>query len=721
MKSLKHNFKFYVSLALVATLVQNIYADDDETQAQETQAEQKINLGKSYVYGSMMKSKLDELNRNVYEIDKESIIDRGYRSTEDIFRYTPFVGLTNVGLGSNLDLRGQGNRANTSVQVLVNGIYANMLDSSHGVTPLNTLSPNAIESIEILPGGGAVMYGNGTRGGVVNIITQRRYEQPFFTAGLSYSNIFSSTGDNYNADAKFGAKVGEGTYVSLGAAYINRGGPREGDKTSGAEANFGLIKDFAGGGHTLSFDVDYFYGDIKTTPNNSFTDNANPSRDDRKTAGLGDFHNNQQRLDVSLGYKVKTSENSTFDIKAFYHLNKINYVDSVTILSSYSYMNQTYTNVDVDQSGSLFDDQKAGLMLKYDLKHTNGRFILGLDSIYQMSKRTMAQFMPLGQMTYRISLPFEGNKWSNALYAIEKYDFTKRFSLTGGARYENAIYDVDVTNVHTLTMQNGASFNTVDAQGKIDDSLHNFALELTPNFQYSDSGNLYFKYEKGYLSPSPNNLGRRSGRTYVSTDLKQEDYHTFELGLKDYFGEVAMISAAAYYTLTTNEFYTIGNAHSANGVQYGNYDRTQRAGLELFSEQYLFGGILNLSESFTYIDAKILKNGGVSINERIPYVSNYKGTFGATLNLGRHWSIWTQNTFYGNQKDISGDTIKAYSLTDLGLNARYGGLTVSAGVRNLFDTFYYSYYNGDSSDTIAGYGYLIGMGRSAFIEARYTF
>lgn len=108
---------------------------------------------------------LDELNRNTYTLDKSQITDKGYTSSTTIFQYMPFVGLNDTGLGSNIDLRGQGARANTSVQVLINGVYANMLDSSHGVTPLNTLSPASIESIEILPGGGAVMYGNGTRGG----------------------------------------------------------------------------------------------------------------------------------------------------------------------------------------------------------------------------------------------------------------------------------------------------------------------------------------------------------------------------------------------------------------------------------------------------------------------------------------------------------------------------------------------------------------------------
>ena len=728
--------KYLLFFAALSSITQYTFSDDFNSQ---NEAHKKVKLGTSIVKATMMNSKLDELNRNVYEIDKESITDKGYRSTEDIFRYTPFVGLSNVGLGSNLDLRGQGNRANTSVQVLINGIYSNMLDSSHGVTPLNTLSPSSIESIEILPGGGAVMYGNGTRGGVVNIITQRRYEEPFFTAGLSYGNTIASTGHSYNADAKFGTKLGDRTYISLGAAYINRGGPRSGDKTSGAQANMGLIYDISqGGGHSLSFDVDYFNGIIRTSPNNSFMDIKNPSKDDRKTPGNGSLHNTQQRLDVSLGYKGELSENSKLDIKAFYHLNRINYVDSLTRLSSFSYMNMVLNNASADQSGSLFDDQKAGITAKYDLKHTNGLFILGAESIWNRGKRTMDQMidwsgnvsMGSGQVTgykHRILVPFVGTKWSNALYALEKYDFSKSFSLTGGARYEYAYYDVDVSyfNDMTITMTNSSVPSKYTTLGSLTDSLHNYALELTPSYRYSDSGNMYAKYERGYFSPSPNSMLRRSGSgsraSYTATNLKQETYDTFELGIKDFLGDSVMLSASAFYTLTHNEFYTQGNAHSVSGVTYGNYDKTQRVGLELFAEQYLFGGSLSLSESFTYVDARILQNNGASANLKIPYVSNYKGTIGANLALGRIFSLWTQNTFFGTSYDITQEKIKPYSLTDIGLNAKFSNLSLSAGVRNVFDTFYYSYYNHDSKDQIAGYAFLIGQGRSAFIEGRYTF
>ena len=733
--------KYLLFFAALSSITQYAFSDNFNSQNEaQKEAHKKVKLDTSIVKATMMNSKLDELNRNVYEIDKESIADKGYRSTEDIFRYTPFVGLSNVGLGSNLDLRGQGNRANTSVQVLINGIYSNMLDSSHGVTPLNTLSPSSIESIEILPGGGAVMYGNGTRGGVVNIITQRRYEEPFFTAGLSYGNTIASTGHSYNADAKFGTKLGDRTYISLGAAYINRGGPRSGDKTSGAQANMGLIYDITqGGGHSLSFDVDYFNGIIRTSPNNSFMDITNPSKDDRKTPGNGSLHNTQQRLDVSLGYKGELSENSKLDIKAFYHLNRINYVDSLTRLSSFSYMNMVLNNASADQSGSLFDDQKAGITAKYDLKHTNGLFILGVESIWNRGKRTMDQMIDwsgnvsMGNEAvtgykHRILVPFVGTKWSNALYALEKYDFSKSFSLTGGARYEYAYYDIDVSyfNDMTITMASGGRPIKYTTYGSLTDSLHNYALELTPSYRYSDSGNLYAKYERGYFSPSPNSMLRRNGSgnraSYTATNLKKETYDTFELGIKDFLGDSVMLSASAFYTLTNNEFYTQGNAHSVSGVTYGNYDKTQRVGLELFAEQYLFGGGLSLSESFTYVDARILQNNGVSVNNlKIPYVSNYKGTIGANIALGRIFSLWTQNTFFGTSYDITQEKIKPYSLTDIGLNAKFGDLSLSAGVRNVFDTFYYSYYNHDSSDQIAGYAFLIGQGRSAFIEGRYTF
>ena len=80
---------------------------------------------------------------------------------------------------TNIDMRGQGSSANFAVKVMVDGILLNTLDNNRlhaaGVTisPLDSVAIEDIERIEIIPGGGAVLYGNGTRGGAINIITKK--------------------------------------------------------------------------------------------------------------------------------------------------------------------------------------------------------------------------------------------------------------------------------------------------------------------------------------------------------------------------------------------------------------------------------------------------------------------------------------------------------------------------------------------------------------------
>lgn len=714
---------FTLSLALLnAQETQNI-------QQESKKQDEKVLLETAVVSAPIMRFSLDELNRNMVIIDKEAINDKGYKNLEDVFRTLPFVNLTDVGLGKNIDLRGQGDKANISVQVLVNGIPQNMLDSSHGVTPLNTIDINSIERIEILPGGGAVMYGNGTRGGVVNIITQRRYEKPTFNANIGYSNVLEGNGNSYNVDFKYGNKTNENLYYSFGANYQNKGGPRYGDKIEGVGANLSLTKDI-GQSQSVFFDFDIFRGDIDSSPNNSFLDNPNPSKNDRKTPGNGDFHNRQLRFDASLGYQNELSPTANLIAKIFYHYNKIDYLDNITYVANYS----GFPIAQADQSGSFFDDQKIGLDIKYDQKHNNGVLILGAQSIYNISKRTMDNYISADNPTapfmqgyrYDLYIPFEGDKWSNSLYALEKYDFTDRFSLMGGIRYEYDKYDINVSHntiKHALITPMGemdiGSGQIV--QGSLNEDSHNFAFEINPNYKYSTYGNIYAKYERGFISPSPNSLLQRQGTTYQTTNIKDETYNTFEIGIRDFWWDTFLFSLTGYYTLTNDEFYTIGTAHSISGVEYGNYDKTERMGFELFLEQYFLDNALTLTESLSYTDAKIKKQNGQSTSQRIPYVSKYKATLGLNYKFLKDYSLWINNTFYGNQVDTIQSKIQSYSLTDIGITAKYKEFLISAGVKNLFDKFYYSFYNSDSSDVITGYSYLIGQGRTFFVSAKYSF
>ena len=70
-----------------------------------------------------------------------------------------------------IDMRGFGQTGDLNTAVLIDGQRFNDIDTSP--VKWSAIPLSAIERIEILPGSGAVMYGSGATGGVINIITRR--------------------------------------------------------------------------------------------------------------------------------------------------------------------------------------------------------------------------------------------------------------------------------------------------------------------------------------------------------------------------------------------------------------------------------------------------------------------------------------------------------------------------------------------------------------------
>lgn len=679
-----------------------------------------------------MQYKLDELNRNVYVVDSSLIGNRGFQDTKSIFSSIPFVTFSDFGLGANIDLRGQGASANTNTQVLFNGISMNMLDSSHGVTPLGSISPDEIENIEILAGGGAVMYGNGTRGGVVNINTKRRYDQLYSSLGTQYSY---SNGSRARVDAKVADKVAHEFYYTIGGNYQYTQGYRNKDISHLGGVNVSLTWDI-NHSNSIYTDFSYFTSLQNTTPLLRFSSISSPNKSDRKKAGNGEIISIQDRYSQSIGYEAKFGSEHALDLKAFFHYYKLGYKKNLQIMD-YSYANFSLKNTHISQDGSSFLDEKFGLQAKYTYTHHNGELIVGADSIYQQGKRDLRLDINWSGTTshpyltgyhHLINTQINATKWTNALYLLERYNFTEHFSLTGGARYELSYYGGkrELHNDMKILMGKPVPIKPYSLDKPISDLKHNYALELTPRYEFG-FGDTYAKYERGFRSPNPDNLTSRSGsgskNGYINTNIKSETFDTFELGGKFFVDEYAMFFLTSYYTLTHDEIYTLGSAHTGNGFKVGNYKLTQRAGVELASEQNFLDGMLGFSQSFSYVDARILESGvaGIANGLTIPYVSKYKATLWANYRFVDHWNLWITSSFIGAQKDTAQNTIPAYNLTDIGMDFTYEGFSLSFGVRNVADTLYYSFYNKDKSDEITGYAFLIAEGRSYFINGRYKF
>lgn len=150
------NKKFYKLSLFVLLLITNLNAQESN---------EAINLQKVVVSATGFEQDADSNLRNVISIEGKDLQNKGYVSLEQALERISGISFVNFGLGHNIDMRGQGDKSNIAVKVMIDGHAINVLDNSHGVTPLDSINLDNVERIEIIPGGGSVLYGNGTRGG----------------------------------------------------------------------------------------------------------------------------------------------------------------------------------------------------------------------------------------------------------------------------------------------------------------------------------------------------------------------------------------------------------------------------------------------------------------------------------------------------------------------------------------------------------------------------
>ena len=92
----------------------------------------EIYLEKSTIVSSTgFETNLKNVASNPIVITAKEIEDNNYQSVDEILNAIPAVNIINQGADKTIDLRGQGENAKTNVQVLVDGVQINSLDTSH--------------------------------------------------------------------------------------------------------------------------------------------------------------------------------------------------------------------------------------------------------------------------------------------------------------------------------------------------------------------------------------------------------------------------------------------------------------------------------------------------------------------------------------------------------------------------------------------------------------
>lgn len=551
-------------------------------------------------------------------------------------------------------------------------------------------------------------------GGVINIITKKQKSDAFAINLKSSAYDHGRLGGNLGIN---GAKqINENLAFSFDIQSFNLDGYQEGYNEKGYFIN---TKTYIDINDNSDLTLGYNYFKSKNTSSGYLTKAQAQSNPTQK--GKSDNITQINRPEISLDYHYYFDDIWEFNLEAFWQNQKINYLkDEISMKGTTAY-----------QNGSGFEDTLTGISLKNKLNYANNSyFIFGYEFANHDAKRTSIIHYDVNagkfQMSHTMTTLMDMDKQSHSIFALDSHEFNDIFSISGGARYEYSLYDTNRnynSNMIMMRKPNNTKefFNT-------DDTSHNFAFEITPNFKYSDTGKLYIKYERGFVSPTPAQFVNKDQATqqYYSVNLNPEIFDTFELGIDDFWWDFYGFNLTLFYTLSKDEISYRGNPHAKGGGfwQYYNIDQTRRLGVELSLSQNFLDDDLIFRESLTYLDAKISK--GVNDGMRIPYVSKIKATAGLEYAWNKNFSNFADLTYFSRAKDggtINENTgkmsknswIRDYFLTDIGMKYNYKKLQILAGIHNLFDKRYYTYQDSINDQ------YLVGNGRNYYVEFKYAF
>lgn len=662
--------------------------------------------------------------KNTYIVTQEEIQERNYKNVEDVLRDSPGVIVNNTAFGPRVDMRGSGEKSLSRVKILVDGVSINPTEETMASLPINSIPIESIKKVEIIPGGGATLYGSGSVGGVINIITNSNVTKDNFFMDLKYASF-----DSRNFGFAGGKNVTDKLYLNYGFNYVNSEGYRE------SEENENTI--FLGG-------FDYKFNDRNKirfqarTGKEKLNGTNQVAKDilayNRKASGLN-LDMTTKNDSYTFDYENRLTNNLTLASTFFYQKQdrdiRTESIDDIEITVSdrkYTDKKTTLTFGDVKSlMNAKFSEEKYGIKLKSNFDYGNGNLILGYDYYNSNNTRktevkteTLKQYYSNGSYlnlnpndrTPVVNIVnIDLTKESHGVYLFNKYDYTDNLTFTSGIRGEYTKYSGSRKNGPNIMPMIEPKSQEIDT----DEKLKNYAGEVGALYQYRDTGNTFLRYERGFVTPFATQLTDKIHDTklknpdsgimippvvnvasiYVANNLKSETTDTIEFGVNDYIWN-SLFSASFYMTDTKDEITLIESGVTNPAIKrwkYRNIGKTRRMGVELQTEQYF--DRLSLSQSLSYVEAKVLSgDSSLKINkdDKIPMVPKLKATFGAKYNITPKFALLGNYTYTGKKEareldendNVNKFEIDGYGTIDLSLLYSiddYSSLKV--GVKNL--------------------------------------
>lgn len=598
------------------------------------------------------------------------------------------------GARTSVDIRGFGASGSSNTLILINGRRLNDWDLQ-GFN-LSTISKESIERIEITRGNsGAVLYGDGAVGGVINIITrggadvtnQMRVEGGIGSFNTREGNVFLS-----GSSGPFSA--------TLSGTKIRTDGYRDNNDLEQVSGAGDFRWTFAKGSVFFNFAAD----DQKLgLPGNRIVQAGvvNELRDDRRGTSTPFDYADQQGLRGALGLTYKITPGFEIIVDGGIRNKKQQ-------AGFFSPFQETY--VDTDLTIKSFTPRVDVTEPLFGLP---SRIIAGIDLYDTDYESRRSQFEGLAPSHIYI-----GSQESFAAYAQQTLSVSRTTDVSVGGRVQRI--ETKARDLYDPTAPTNLFF---DFQGiPLDQSETNYAWHVGAEQEVGSGLTLLARAAKSFRVPTiDERIGSSRFDVPTNFNLRTQTSHDWEAGARFASGPFNIQSTYFDMRLTDElHFNPRADANLFGFIGFNvNLDPTRRRGVETLASWQVMNNV-RLGGNLTYTDARF--RDGQYAGNRVPLVAAWTGSLTLSWAVIKKWLTLDAVLNYVGKRHMDDDQINdgpyipSYTTLDLRIGGEYQQFFWSAAVNNVFDKEYYDYAI-ESGFTPGRFGFYPQPGRTFMVKA----
>ncbi|HOW36309.1 MAG TPA: TonB-dependent receptor [Candidatus Omnitrophota bacterium] len=567
-----------------------------------------------------------------------------------------------------VDMRGFGDTAARNVLVLINDRKVNSIDMSG--PDLLQIPLGSVERIEVIRGGGSVLYGDNAVGGVINIITKEGKGPAKLKSETRYGSY-----DLRSEALELSGGYKNGLSYYFYSKYHDDHGYRDNNHMLSKDYDMRLGYDYS---NKLSIDLIGGWHQDKYGLPGGLSDTQLSTLGRRGTANPEDFATSKDRSIQSVFNFTPWPEDQYYGELSLgiSYRNKDGY-DSFNSYGPYN----TKRSIDT-----------AGITTKYVFNrpvfNKEVNFVTGID--YYDSENDI---LGSGDNTDDVTI----SKTERGFFGHLEYEIFKKTFASAGARYQQAKY--------AFSQRNGVC---IDEKRKPDVWVYDGGMK----YEYSRGSNIFFNIQRTFRFLATDEWYNSANYPGFSTpglnlNLKQQTGMQYEVGVKHNLKDITVVSITPYLMNLDNEiFYDPNNGNS-------NYDKTRRIGVEAEQRTNLLKIInfsplsrIELVTNYTFQNAEF--NKGPNDNKQIPMVPQHQVTASLDTELRSGLGLSLTSRYVGSRyaiNDVQNTTPKAkdYLTLDSKLTYKWRFLELYAGINNIFNAYYSNYVAKSTSSSTKSY------------------